>query len=87
MKKASEIFEDPKGSAFAECVAEPKVDPQLDGSVSTRKLIDHMEFFKLTLDGSIKLCNDQGGDIFASWKVGGQDFYIYGKKQNKVITT
>lgn len=55
---------------------------QAAGSVSARKLIDHLEFFKLTLDGSIKLCNDQDGDIFASWKVGGQDFYIYGKKQN-----
>ena len=32
MKKASEIFEDPKGSAFAECVEESKVGSQVDGS-------------------------------------------------------
>jgi len=32
MKKASEIFEDQRGSAFAECVAEPKVD-SMAGSI------------------------------------------------------
>jgi len=46
-----------------------------------RKLIHHDEFFKLYLDGKIKLSNDRDGDIFSSWKVGGQDFYIYGVKQ------
>ena len=61
------------------------VPTQFSGSVSNRELIDHMEFFKLTLNGSIKLCNDRDGDIFASWKVGGQDFYIYGKKQNNSV--
>lgn len=43
------------------------------------RLIDHMKFFAFVTEGAIKLTNDRDGDVFSSWKVGGQDFYIYGK--------
>ena len=43
------------------------------------KLIDHRKFFAFVVEDAIKLTNDRDADIFASWKVGGQDFYIYGK--------
>ena len=43
------------------------------------KLIDHRKFFAFVVEDAIKLTNDQDADVFASWKVGGQDFYIYGK--------
>lgn len=46
---------------------------------SEMRLIDHMKFFAFVTEGAIKLTNDRDGDIFSSWKVGGQDFYIYGK--------
>ena len=45
-----------------------------------RPLIHHLVFFRGVLEGTIQLANDQDADCFASWKVGGQDFYVYGIK-------
>ena len=45
---------------------------------SEKKLISHADFFELFLVDKIKLTNNRDADIFSSWKVGGQDFYIYG---------
>lgn len=36
-----------------------------------------MELFRAVTEGTALLSNDQDADIFASWKVGGQDFYAY----------
>lgn len=47
-----------------------------------RKLVNHFDFFRRVLDGTVKLANDMDADCFASWKVGGQDFYIYGIEKN-----
>ena len=52
-------------------------------SAPRRKLVNHLDFFRGVLDGTIKLANDRDGDCFASWKVGGQDFYAYGMEQNE----
>ena len=46
--------------------------------IDEKQLISHTRFFQEFLDGTIKLSNDRNANIFASWKVGGQDFYIYG---------
>jgi len=43
-----------------------------------KKLMKYVEFFEAVLGGNIKLSNEAEADVFASWKVGGQDFYIYG---------
>lgn len=40
--------------------------------------VDHMQFFGDVLSGKIKLSNQDDANVFASWKVGGQDFYVYG---------
>ena len=42
------------------------------------ELVGHLEFFQKVVDGSIRLSNDSIGNVFTSWKVGGQDFYAYG---------
>ena len=51
-------------------------------SAPRRKLVNHLDFFRRVLDGTMKLANDRDADCFASWKVGGQDFYVYGIEQN-----
>lgn len=43
------------------------------------KLIDYLKFFDLVLRGEIKLTNDKLANVWASWKVDGQDFYVYGR--------
>lgn len=40
-------------------------------------LVPHRMIFEGVLNGTLKLTNDQEATVFASWKVGGQDFYIY----------
>jgi hypothetical protein len=42
------------------------------------KCINHLDFFAKSIGDEIKLSNDIDCNIFASWKVGGQEFYIYG---------
>lgn len=42
-------------------------------------LINHKEFFRFVLNGIIELSNEAESNVFTSWKVGGQDFYIYGR--------
>ena len=51
-------------------------------SKSKLRSLDHLEFFKMVLDKTIKLSNDQDATCFTSWKVGGQDFYVYGVEQS-----
>jgi len=43
------------------------------------KLIDHMAFLFQVTDGTLQMTNQQDAEVFCSWKVGGQDFYAYGK--------
>jgi hypothetical protein len=43
------------------------------------KLLDHFDFWQGAITGQIELTNDQAADVFCSWKVGGQDFYAYGR--------
>ena len=45
-----------------------------------REVINFLAFFSLVLNGGIKLSNTQDATVIASWKVGGQDFYIYGRR-------
>ena len=45
------------------------------------KLINHKEVFKGVLDGTLKLTNDKDATMFAAWKSGGQDFYVYAAKK------
>ncbi len=40
--------------------------------------INYLDFFQSVINQKIKLSNGRDATIFASWKVGGQDFYIYG---------
>lgn len=42
-------------------------------------LIDHLVLMSRVLSKEAELANDQDANVFASWKVGGQDFYIYAK--------
>ncbi len=44
-------------------------------------LINHNDFFHEVGTGKIVLSNDRDANVFASWKVGGQDFYVYGIRQ------
>jgi hypothetical protein len=50
---------------------------------SNMELINYKEFFKYVLKGIIKLSDAQRANTFASWKVDGQDFYIYGIKKEE----
>ena len=43
-------------------------------------LNNYKEILKGILDGTLKLTNDRDATIFASWKVSGQDFYVYARK-------
>jgi hypothetical protein len=45
------------------------------------KLLNHVDFFYKILDKKYKFSNEKDADIFCSWKVGEQDFYIYAKKK------
>ena len=56
--------------------------PRVRACRPVRQLVNHLDFFRRVLDGTMKLANDQDADCFASWKVGGQDFYVYGTEQN-----
>lgn len=44
------------------------------------KLLTYTEFFNEVISNNIKLTNQEDANVFASWKVGGQDFYVYGYK-------
>ena len=48
--------------------------------IRPKALMSHLKIFRGVLDGGYKLTNDEDGTVFASWKVGGQDFYIYAKQ-------
>jgi len=43
-----------------------------------KKSFDHRDFFRQVSSGKIRLSNQDDANAFASWKVGGQDFTIYG---------
>lgn len=42
-------------------------------------LVSYKEFFKLVLNKKIKLTSEENAEIYCSWKVDGQEFYVYGK--------
>ncbi len=46
--------------------------------IKLKTQISHKKFFQRVLDTEISLSNDRDATCFCSWKVGGQDFYIYG---------
>lgn len=50
-------------------------------------LINHLDLFRRVLNGSLKLSNDRDAGYFGSWKVGGQDFYVYAQDNDQVLTS
>lgn len=46
----------------------------------------HLDIFQGVLNGNMKLCNDRDATHLASWKVGGQDFYVYASYIRENIT-
>ena len=53
--------------------------------VNNKELIHHYKFFGFVLRKRIELSNDEDADVFASWKVGGQDFYVYGVWKDRPV--
>ena len=80
----------PLGDSHAKCMTcchsawlpKSEKDNYKPNAGAHRQLVNHLDFFRRVLDGTMKLANDQDADCFASWKVGGQDFYVYGTEQN-----